>query len=231
MSTEETRPADEQADQDVDQHAEEPRPDAEAPTAAVLVVPVPDADRMAAACALVRVEATVVPFDGAGTGVVLDAPEGSADAAERLSRVLGQVEVVAFERRGDQVEAATWQGGRRTGSRPAGAAIACLPEHAEKLVLGAEAGSFPGAVSSAGMSRVAAARAAVSGSQAEAAWSARAQRWDRVASLIALVLLAAMIAFEGYAAAVGEGSAIWLGVAIALFGLLTLREVRRRRAP
>ncbi|MFP5336695.1 MAG: hypothetical protein ACLGIV_15420 [Actinomycetes bacterium] len=205
--------------------------DADAVTTAVLVVGVPDAERLAAACALVRVDATVVPFDGAGAGVVLDDPAGATAAAQRLSRVLGQVELALFERRENQVDATTWRAGEQVGTPAAGAALACLPGAAERLVLGADAATQPGAVSSRGMSRMAAARTAVSGSQAEAAWTAKAQRWDRVASLVLLVLLSALVAWEGVRAASDRGSPVVLGLAIALLGLLGVRELRRRRAP
>lgn len=197
------------------------------PVRSVLVVPVADAARTAAAAALVRVAATAVPLDGAGTGLVLEHPGGAEESAHRVSRVLGDVELSLLERRGDQVDAVTWRAGQRTGATPGGRALACLPDVASRLVLGADPATFPGAVSTAGMSRVAAARAAVAGSRAEARWVDAARRWDRVAGTVVLVLLAVAVTVQAVRATSGDGSALLLGVGVALLGLLALRQWRR----
>lgn len=194
----------------------------------MLVVPATEIERLAAACTLVRVDATVVPLDGSGAGVVLEDAREAVAAAGRLSRVLGQLEVSLFVRGQDQVEASTWRGGSRTGSPPAGAALACLPDVAERLVLGASPGDVSGAVSTRGMSRVAAARTAMAGSPAEAAWAARAERWERVGTVALTALLAVLVIVQVALTAQGGGSPILLGVGIALLGLLGARELRRR---
>jgi hypothetical protein len=198
---------------------------------ALLVVPVPDAGRLAAACALVRVDATVVPLEGAGSAVVLDDPQTGEDAGQRLSRVLGQADVVLLTRREGQVTARGWRAGAITEAQAPGLVLFHLPDLAEKLLMGAPAGEQPGAVSSRGMSRMSAARAAVSGSPAEAAWTARVQRWDRVATLVVLVLVAGFAILEGTRLSAGDGSALALALAVAVSLLLGVRALRQRRAP
>lgn len=200
----------------------------------MLVVPVTDADRLAAACSLVRVPATVVPLEGAGAAVVPDDAAAGSDAAQRLSRVIGQADVMLFVRRGDHVDAERWRAGALAETPAAGMALACLPDAAEKLVLapaGSADGELPGAVSSRGLSRFAAARTALAGSPAEAAWAAKVQRWDRVASLVVLALLTALVLLEAVRTAGGAGSPVVLGLALGLLLLLGFREYRRRRAP
>lgn len=162
--------------------------------------------------------------------MVPDDDTRATEAAERLSRVLGRLELVLFVRQEDQVDAERWRSGAVAERPPAGMALSCLPEAAEHLVLHGLSGQEAGAVSTRGMSRVSAARTAVAGTPAEAQWAARVQRWDSVASLVVLALLAVFVVVEGARAAAGSGSPVLLGVAIALLLLLGVREVRRRRS-
>jgi hypothetical protein len=178
----------------------------------------------------VRVDATVVPLEGSGCAVLPDDDGRAAEAAERLSRVLGRIELLLFVRTEDQVDAERWRSGAVVERPQAGMALSCLPDTAERLVLRGADGQEPGAVSSRGMSRVSAARAAVAGTPAEAEWAARVRRWDRVASLVVLALLAVFVVAEGIQAAGGAGSPVLLGLALAMLLLLGVREVRRRRA-
>lgn len=195
-------------------------------------MPVTDVGRLAATCVLVRVDGTVVPLEGAGAAVVLRdvGDQVTAAAAERLSRVLGQVEVAAFRRRDDHVDASTWRGGAQVAAPAAGAALACLPDSAERLVLGADPSAFTDAVGTGSMSRLEAARTAMSGSAAEAAWAARAERWARIARVAVLVLLGTLVVAQLVLTSRGQGSAIVLAISLALFGLLGVTELRRRRS-
>lgn len=172
----------------------------------------------------------MVPLEGSGCAVLPDDDGQAAEAAERLSRVLGHIELLLFVRTEDQVDAERWRSGAVAERPPAGMALSCLPDAAERLVLRGPTGQEPGTVSSRGMSRVSAARTAVAGTPAEAEWAARVRRWDRVASLVVMALLAVFVVAEGVQAAGGEGSPVLLGLALALLLLLGVREVRRRRA-
>jgi hypothetical protein len=182
-------------------------------------------------CVLVRVAATVVPLGDVGSAVVPADSEGGDAAAERLSRMLGRADVLLLTRRDEAVEAQRWRGGALADSPAPGLVVASLPETAERLLLGAAAEEVPGAVSTRGMSRLAAARTAVAGSPAEAAWTARARRWDRVSSLLVLGLLAALVVLQVALTATGQGSPVVLGIALAALGLVGVRELRRRRGP
>jgi hypothetical protein len=192
---------------------------------------VPDAERVAAACVLVRVDATVVPLGSAGVAVVpadVDAAEGDV---QRLSRALGQAELVLLQRREDRVEGSRWQAGTREDLRAPGAALAGLPGEAERLVLGTPASEIDGHISTRGMSRVAAARTAMAGTPAEAAWVAKADRWSRALRVALLVLLVVVAAWQLLLAGRGEGSWVVLGVSLALLGLIGAQRLRRRGSP
>ena len=183
---------------------------------------------MAAACALVRVDATVVPLGSSGAAVVpADVDAAEADA-ERLSRALGQAELVLLQRREDRVEGSRWQAGTREDLRAPGAALAGLPSEAERLVLGTPASEIDGHISTRGMSRVAAARTAMAGTPAEAAWLAKADRWSRVLRVGLLVLLVVVAAWQLLLAGRGEGSWVVLGISLALLGLIGAQRLRRR---
>jgi hypothetical protein len=186
---------------------------------------------LAATCALVRIKATVVPLEDRGSAVVPHDGARAPAAAGRLSRVLGQADVLLLTRREGQVEAQRWRAGALADAPAPGLVLAGLPDAAERLLLGATPGSLPGAISTRGLSRLAAARTAVSGSPAEAAWTARAQRWDRVTSLVLLALLAALVVLQVVLTASGQGSPVILGVALAALALFGMRALRRRRVP
>ena len=170
----------------------------------------------------------MVPLGSAAAAVVPQDVDAAEDDAQRLSRALGQAELVLLERREDRVEGSRWQAGTREDLPAPGAALAALPDDAERLVLGAPAGQFEGHVSTRGISRVAAARTAMAGTPAEAAWIAKAERWSRVARVAVLVLLVVVAASQLVLSARGEGSWIVLGLALALLGLIGVHRLRRR---
>jgi len=181
-------------------------------------------------CTLARVQATVVPVGDIGCAVVPTDARFGQDAAQRLSRLLGRADVLLLTRREGQVEAERWRAGALADAPAPGLVLASLPDPVERLLLGELPGDAPGAVSTQGMSRLAAARTAVAGSPAEAAWTDRARRWERSMSLVVLALLAALVVLQLALTATGQGSPVILGVALAALGLFGVRELRRRRS-
>lgn len=198
---------------------------------AVVLVPVAEADRLAAMCTLARVQATVAPVADVGCAVVPTDATSGEDAAQRLSRLLGRADVLLLTSSEGQVEAERWRAGALADAPAPGLVLASLPDTVERLLLGSDPAGLAGAVSTRGMSRLAAARAAVAGSPAEAAWTARARRWERGTSLVVLALLAALVVLQVALTAAGQGSPVILGVALAALGLVGVRELRRRRSP
>ena len=178
--------------------------------------------------ALVRIDATVVPLASAGVAVVPDDADTAEQDAQRLSRALGQVDLVLLERREDQVRGSRWRGGTGSELPAPGATLAGLPDDAERLVLGTPPAQVPGHVSTRGMSRVDAARRAMAGTPAEAAWIAKAERWGRIARTVLLVLVVVVAVTQLVLTSRGEGSWVVLGIALALLGLAAAGRLRRR---
>ena len=101
-----------------------------------VVVPVSDADRLAAACTLARVRGQVVPVEGAGC--VLLPAEGTAPdaAAAALSRLLAAADVVVLDAAEGSVSARAWRGGRRAPDPVAGLLLSSWPAAVQRLLLG-----------------------------------------------------------------------------------------------
>jgi hypothetical protein len=109
---------------------------------------------MATVCAVMRLQADVVPAAGAGVAVVPQDPAAAADAAQDLSRTLRGADVLLLVRSGDHVTAERWRGGALQDAPAAGLLLSGLPEVVERLLLsGTSASSLPGAVSTAGLAR------------------------------------------------------------------------------
>lgn len=127
---------------------------------AVLVTPVAEPQVLAAACALAKIRAEVVPTEVGSVAVLHEAEgEGPAAAGATLSRVVTGALVVLLRTDGSQVTAAGWTDGRPTEVQAAGLWLDAAPAVLEDLVTGqAEPSGLEGVVSSAGMSRWRAAR-------------------------------------------------------------------------
>ncbi|WP_337059692.1 hypothetical protein [Kineococcus sp. G2] len=80
---------------------------------AVLVVPVNDVERLAALCALARLQASAVPVPGVGCVLVPDRPAETEAGAARLSRLVRGADVLVVRRSGDRDTGAAWRGGLR----------------------------------------------------------------------------------------------------------------------
>lgn len=132
--------------------------DEERPTVALVVTPVAGAAPLAAACALAKVAADVVPSDVGAIAVLRDPVAGRAGAAA-VSQLLRQVPVVLLERRASQMSATQWVAGEQERDLPPGLVLSDAPEVLEELLLDGRApATVDGVVSSAGMSRFAAMR-------------------------------------------------------------------------
>lgn len=182
----------------------------------------PDAARLASACALVGVDAHVVPLEKAGSAVVPVPGADATEAAARLSRVLGRADILALQHADGQVRAQRWQRGAVRETPPAGLAMARVPDVVERLLLGGDDPSgVEGAVSSVGLPRVAAARTTLGG-------AARFQRWDRISTVVLLVVALVLAAVESPRALAGNGSWVVVVGSLLLVVWTAVRMVRAR---
>ena len=132
--------------------------DDERPTVALVVTPVAAAAPLAAACALAKVAADVVPSDFGAIAVLRDPAVGPLGAGA-VSQLLRQVPVVLLERREAQISASQWVAGARMRDLPPGLVLSDAPEVLEDLLLaGRDPGGVEGVVTSVGMSRLRAMR-------------------------------------------------------------------------
>jgi hypothetical protein len=132
--------------------------DDERPTVALVVTPVAGAAPLAAACALAKVAADVVPSDVGAIAVLRDPVSGRAGAAA-VSQLLRQVPVVLVERRESQMSATQWVSGEHARDLPPGLVLSDAPAVLEDLLLDGRApASVEGVVTSVGMSKLAAMR-------------------------------------------------------------------------
>ncbi|HZI98215.1 MAG TPA: hypothetical protein VFD41_11900 [Actinomycetales bacterium] len=180
---------------------------------------VPDAGRMAAACAMVGVDAHVVPLERGSAVVPVD---DAGEAAVRISRVLGRAEVLVLRHDDAQVVAERWQRGA-VRDRPApGVVMAGMPDVVERLLLGADPADVEGAVSSVGIPRGAAARETMSG------FGSRLQRWDRPSTLV--IGVAALLLGIAETPRALEGTGSWVVVVLSLLVVAwTAARLLRRR--
>ena len=127
--------------------------DDEKPSVALVVTPVAAAAPLAAACALAKVAADVVPSEVGAIAVLRDPVTGRLGAAG-VSLLLRQVPVVLLERRQSQMSATQWVAGQHTRDLPPGLVLSDAPEVLEELLLdGRAASTVAGVVTSVGMSR------------------------------------------------------------------------------
>ncbi len=132
--------------------------DDERPTIALVVTPVAGAQPLAAACALAKVAADVVPSDVGAIAVLRDPLSGRAGAAA-VSQLLRQVPVVLLERRASQMSATQWVAGEHVRDLPPGLVLSDAPDVLEELLLdGRVPSAVDGAVTSVGMSKLTAMR-------------------------------------------------------------------------
>jgi hypothetical protein len=132
--------------------------DDEKPTVALVVTPVATAAPLAAACAIAKVEADVVPSEVGAIAVLRHPVSARADAAA-VSQLLRQVPVVLLERRESQMTATQWVSGQHERDLPPGLVLSDAPEVLEDLLLDGRAPStVDGVVTSVGMSRLKAMR-------------------------------------------------------------------------
>lgn len=132
--------------------------DDEQPIVALVITPVALAAPLAAACALAKVDADVVPSEVGAIAVLRDPLAGPLGAAG-VSQMLRQVPVVLLERRASQMSASQWVGGSRTRDLPPGLVLSDAPVVLEELLLeGRAPATVDGVVTSVGMSRFTAMR-------------------------------------------------------------------------
>ncbi|WP_240675522.1 hypothetical protein [Cellulomonas endophytica] len=123
-------------------------------TRAVLLTQVATAQPLAAACALSKVDADVVPTPVGAVAVLRD-PTAGATAAGALSALLRGLPVVLVERRSGELSAARWTDGAHAADLAPGLVLSDVPEVLEDLLLTDLAvDGLEGVVTSVGMSRV-----------------------------------------------------------------------------
>ena len=102
-----------------------------------LLTPVLDGEALAAICALSKCPCDVIAFKQGSLAVMADDREGLADdAAARVGRILGDVVVLAMERRDGQLSVVAWKGGVRGEELPPGLALDRAPEYIVALMTG-----------------------------------------------------------------------------------------------
>ncbi len=132
--------------------------DDEPPIVALVITPVAVAAPLAAACALAKVDADVVPSEVGAIAVLRDPATGRLGATA-VSQLLRQVPVVLLERRESQMSASQWVAGEHTRDLPPGLVLSDAPEVLEDLLLDGRApATVDGVVTSVGMSRLKAMR-------------------------------------------------------------------------
>ena len=189
----------------------------------VLVVPVPDASRLAAACALVNIDADVVPLGAAGSAVVPVAGADAGEAGRRLSRVLGRADVLALHHAEGQVRAERWQRGTVRETPAPGLAMSAVPGAVERLLLtDVQPSAMEGAVTSVGLPRSGAVRGL------RGAGGSRMRRWDGASTVVLGVAALGLAAVESPRAATGEGSWVVVVLALLVVAWTALRLLRRR---
>jgi hypothetical protein len=199
---------------------------------------VPDARRLARACAGLGLRGHVVPT-ATGAVVVPDAEllagSGSAgsvldEAAPRLSRVLGRrAPLLVLTRSDGRLQAQRWQGGALVDTPAAGLLAQSLPDAVTDLLVGSgEAADAPGAVEIGVLARPSGPEP--SGGVPDGVRLARRRTVDRVGGWVVGVLALLWALFEATQAVAGRGS--WTVVALAgLVGvvmvLVAMRAGRR----
>jgi hypothetical protein len=189
-------------------------------------VPVPDARRLARACAGLGLRGHVVPTP-TGAVVVPDAAllagsgeAGSAldEAAPRLSRVLGRrAPLLVLTRADGRLEAQRWQGGALVDTPAAGLLAQTLPDAVTDLLVGSgRAADAPGAVEIGVRARPTGAQpegSQASGGVPDGVRVARRRTVDRVGGWVVGVLALVWALFEATQAVAGRGS--WVAAALA----------------
>lgn len=205
----------------------------EEPGLAVLVVPVAQAARLAAACGAVGIAGHVVPTGQGGAPapclVVLDDPGASTTAAQRLSRILGRAAVIVLRRADGQLEAERWEMGRLGDAPPAGLLVQGLPDLVSSvLVGGVEPETVPGAVEiKPGLLAGAMGLGAGSGGYLDAERVARRRRLDRLSSWVVVAVLMLLAVTETVRVlTAGGGSWLVVAVAVVVAALVGLRAWR-----
>ena len=122
---------------------------------AVILTQVAAAESLAAACAISKVDIDAVPTDIGAVAVCRStAPGEPARAAEVISRVLQNTQVVLMTHQAGQMTATQWLGGEAAGTVSPLLMLDGAPDVVEQLLLGQVlAAGVPGVVSSVGMSR------------------------------------------------------------------------------
>lgn len=159
---------------------------------------------------------------GAGSAVVPVEGTDPTEAANRLSRVLGRADVIALSHAGGQVTAQRWQRGAVRETPSPGLVLARMPDVVEQLLMGADPATADGAVSSAGMPRVAATRSAIGGG------GPRFRRWDRASTALLLVAALVLATLETPRAIAGAGSWVVVVLSLLVVAWTAVRLVRAR---
>jgi len=205
----------------------------------VLVAPVADAGRLAGALALARVVADVAPLDGRACLVAAPAGGDPEAVVRGTSRALGAAPVLVLRSDvgagGGSVRVEQWRRGRRDEGadavRSPGLVLAGLPDDAERVVHGAVAvAGLPGATTSAGLGRVAAARAATGGAGVAGAGLGAPRPPSPVLPAVLAVAGLLVLLLEVAQLLSGRGSALVAAVALLGVVLGTAAAVRRRAA-
>ncbi len=216
-----------------DERAQDPSPqEAAAPTGGlrreVLLVPLPEARAGAELAAYLEVPAVAVP---ARPGVLVVPRSGQVEQnlAVRASRLLRRSEVLVLRLADERVGVERWRGGRMVDEPPFGA-LGDLGDDAERVLLGGAAGDVPGAVASEDVDRRAFARTAVTAARGPVrTWQVVLQAGLALfAGFLALTYV--LEAVTGGVQGAGEWFRLVLWPLLALFWLVALRGLLRRRA-
>lgn len=210
------------------------------PERVVLVVPVAEAERVAAVAALVRQRVDVAPLDGRGCVVAPQSATTDPDGvAAALSRAVPAAPLLVLRSDvgadGGAVRVEQWTRGSRdlgadVESSP-GLVLANLPDDVERVLHGAVGvPDLPGATTSAGMGRLTAARAAAGRGGRAGGPASRPPGF--LGPVLLGLLAAALLVLEALALADGDGS--WVVAAVALVVLVwaagSVLRVRAARA-
>jgi len=106
------------------------------PIRSVLVVPVPDAKKLAEVCTVAGIHAHVVPVKGLGSVLVAADPASGEEYAAALSKLVEGAEIVLLTVGEESIEGQTWRNAERGDDPKPGLLLSVWPDVVQQLVLG-----------------------------------------------------------------------------------------------